>query len=390
MATDRLYYDQTYLREFDARTEEVRQDGDNWLVSLDRSAFYPTSGGQPFDTGRLITQTAETAVTEVSVDRNGIVWHRLPVPLKPGETVHGVIDWPRRFDHMQQHGGEHMLAGAVWELLRGVTQGLHLGVEDSSIDVELPDGVSHVSAEMIRTLEELVNSWIQHDDPVRCWFPKPEELAALPLRKPPTVTEHIRIVAMGDYEMIACGGTHPARTGEIGLMHILSVTPVRGKARFTFVCGARAVRHYRLCADITDALSARLSVPPEGLTCAVDRQKDQIAELKARLKSLEEESWRRELSEQLRQEQGIAVLYRENGDPDAMTDAVTRLIREPGRVILAGVGKRLIMGRSADRTIDLVRVIRQTARGGGRPELVTGAGGPAELEKAAALIRGDL
>ena len=391
--TDRLYYDQTYLTSFEATVLEVRPEREKQLVLLDRSAFYPTSGGQPFDTGTLRTGERVLSVTEVSVDREGNVWHSISGELAPGDRVTGEIDWERRFDHMQQHGGEHMLAGAVWERLRGVTQGLHLGVEDSSIDVALPDGSARVDAETVRELEELVNRRIQHNDPIRCWFPSEEELAALPLRKAPTVSEHVRIVAMGDYEMVACGGTHPARTGEIGQIHILSVTPVRGKARFTFVCGMRAARLYRRCTEITDRLSAALSAPLLELPGAVDKLKGQLADLKAELKKKEAEDWQKELESNLKpvtETAGgplLAVCRREDGDPDAMTDAVTRMIRRPGLILLAGAGKRILLARSEDIALDLCQVIRQVAKGGGRPELATGAGGEKELQAAAEMIR---
>ena len=130
---------------------------------------------------------------------------------------------------MEQHGGEHMLAGAIWEKLGGTTIGLHLGKEDSTIDVSMPDGRTRLTEEEILLLEDTVNMRIRQDAPIRCWFPTEEELKTLPLRKAPTVTEHIRIVAMGDFEMVACGGTHPSSTGRIGMVKILSALPSKGK-----------------------------------------------------------------------------------------------------------------------------------------------------------------
>ena len=233
--TERLYYEDAYLTEFDALVSETRPDG--W-ITLDRSAFYPTSGGQPYDTGTL----NGIAVTDVQV-RDGVVWHRIDAPFAAGDRVHGVIDWERRFDHMQQHAADHMLAGAAWQLYGGVTIGLHLGAEDSTIDMDLPGGRTHLTAAEIDELETLVNRRVQRDDPIRCWFPDPAELETLPLRKRPTVSEHVRVVAMGDYEMVACGGTHPATTGQIGPVRILSSAPARGKMRLRFVSGMRAVRH---------------------------------------------------------------------------------------------------------------------------------------------------
>ena len=199
--THRLYYDQTYLRAFDAQVLEVRREEARALIRLDQSAFYPTSGGQPYDTGTL----GGEAIRDVFVDEAGEVWHavRPETPLRAGDSVHGEIDWARRFDHMQQHGGEHLLAGMVYRQLCGTTIGLHLGAEDSTIDVTLPDGRTHLTDSELAALEDEVNLHIQEDLPIRCWFPSPEELARLPLRKAPTVTEHVRVVAMGEVEMVA-------------------------------------------------------------------------------------------------------------------------------------------------------------------------------------------
>ena len=157
--TERLYYEDAYLWEFDGTVTRVREGKKQgtWAAALDRSAFYPTSGGQPFDTGRLVFAEGEASVTDVEADREGEVWHTLDRPVAEGTAIHGIIDGKRRTDHMEQHGGEHMLAGAIWEKLQGTTIGLHLGQEDSTIDVTLPDERTHLTEEEIRMLEDTVN-----------------------------------------------------------------------------------------------------------------------------------------------------------------------------------------------------------------------------------------
>ena len=176
--TDRLYYADSYLTEFDAQVLEVQGN----RVRLDRSAFYPTSGGQPFDTGYL----GEARVTDVE-SVAGEVWHTVEGTLREGERVHGRIDWPRRFDHMQQHAGEHMIANAVYRFFDGFTIGLHIGAEVSTIDVELPDGRMRLSPEDIARVEDDVNAHIQQNLPIRCYFP--QDVDALPLRKRGDVKE---------------------------------------------------------------------------------------------------------------------------------------------------------------------------------------------------------
>lgn len=379
--TERLYYDQTYLKEFDARVTRLKEENGGCWAALDRSAFYPTSGGQPYDTGVLESASGCVRVTDVEADAEGEVWHRVEEPLTVGGTVHGRIDWERRFDHMQQHGGEHMVAGAVYTLFGGMTIGLHLGAEDSTIDVTMPDGSTRFTDEMIPALEENVNRHIQEDARVRCWFPTEEELKALPLRKPPTVTEHVRIVAFGDYEMVACGGTHPSSAGQIGLMKILSVTPSRGKARIRFVCGMRAFRYVSLCTRASEEAGKMLSASPDKLMGAVLEMKERLSNTE---KLLREERANACLSLLEKQE---GMLYLEQGDPKALQEAVSRYILTSGRCAVTGAGHRLIFARSADVSADMAQLLRAVARGGGRPDMASGDGDGEAVLRAQQLLK---
>ena len=380
-ATDRLYYENAYLREFDARVIAVREDG--WLA-LDRSAFYPTSGGQPFDTGTLNA----ARVTDVEVE-NGVVWHKTDAPLNKGDSVHGKIDWPRRWDHMQQHAGDPMLAGAAWQLFGGVTIGLHLGRENSTIDMDLPGGRTHLTAEEIETLETLVNRRVQQDDPIRCWFPNTEELAALPLRKRPTVDSHVRVVAMGDYETVPCGGTHPSSTGQIGPVKILSCAPARGKMRLCFVAGMRAVQYFQqtaACAEqVAAALSASVTEAPETLLREREAHLDQQKETAQRLTQAALEILR------LRQSGHIYAAHLPFADRDILLSAAKELTKEPQAVALLSCpgknGPALLFARGAEAALDMAALLRQCGgKGGGKPDLAQGSAGDGEaLTRAAAL-----
>ncbi len=380
--TERLFYDDAYLWQFQARVTAVRKGKKpgEWLAALDRSAFYPTSGGQPYDTGTLTAGKTEARVLNVEADAAGEVWHTLDRELPEGAEVTGRIDGARRTDHMEQHGGEHMLAGAVWEKLGGTTIGLHLGPEDSTIDVSLPEERTKLTEEEIALLEDTVNERIRQDAPIRCWFPEKEELEKLPLRKPPTVKEHVRIVAMGDFEMVACGGTHPSSTGRIGMVKILSVIPARGKARISFVCGGRALRVFQRYMRSADKAGAALS-------CPVDKLSRAASELKTRLSDAERKANRyetKELLEQFRQAENredlkgvtLAAVTLPEMNPRAVTEAVSTYIEEKGRILLLACGERLTFARSADIPTDMGVLIRRVGRGGGRPELASGAGIP--------------
>ena len=387
--TDRLYYEDAYLWDFEGTVTAVRKD-DGIRVALDRSAFYPTSGGQPHDTGVLIFGERKVRVEDVEADRDGVVWHRVDQEIPEGTPVRGVIDGERRTDHMEQHGGEHMLAGAIWEKLGGTTIGLHLGPEDSSIDVSMPDGRTHLTEQETEMLEETVNERIRLDAPVRCWFPPEEELKNLPLRKPPTVTGHVRIVSMGDFEMVACGGTHPSSTGRIGQLKILTALPSRGKIRITFVCGRRAERFFRNCLRSARKAGNVLSCPIEKIASGAGELKARLAEAERKVNRFETERMLGEIRSNEEWDSlgsaALSVTLLEEGDARPASEAVSRYISEDGRVLLLSIGERLIFARSRDVDIDMNTLIRRVGRGGGRPDMASGAGIPQCAEVARKIL----
>lgn len=390
--TERLYYDDSYLTEFDAVVARAELRNGRPIAALNRSAFYPTSGGQPYDTGTL----NDVSVTDVFVDKDGEVWHELDAPLDVGTQVHGKIDWARRWDHMQQHGGEHMIAGAVYNLTGGMTIGLHLGAEVSSIDVQFSDGSTHMSAETIARIEDYVNERIQMDAPIRCWFPDAEELAALPLRKAPTVKEHVRIVAMGDFEMVACGGTHPSSTGQIGLVKIVSAAPERGKLRLSFVCGMRAYRDYRKNYDCAWTAANLLSTRPEKLPELLESTLQRLKDTERELNRLRRERLMERVPELLERAEalpggGRLVCALVDCDAAALKELASKLIEENGVAVLLGAknGEKcnFVFARSADVELAMGKLLSEAAKplggkGGGRPDFAQG-GGPAEVLDAA-------
>jgi len=374
--TNRLYYDNAYLTVFDAQVVAVREKDGACEIALDQSAFYPTSGGQPYDTGTL----NDCRVTDVTVEEN-VVWHRIEGKISVGETVHGEIDWPRRFDHMQQHGADHVLAGACWELFGGVTIGLHLGEAESSIDMTLPGGRTHLSEAELERLETLVNARIQRDEPVRCWFPEEEELASLPLRKKPTVTEHVRIVAFGDYEMVACGGTHPSTAAQLGVVKVISCAPARGKMRLTFVAGMRAVKYLQQCALAAQKIAKEVSSDIPGAHAAYLREKEAAKENRQMLmQSLTDAAVEIALAAGKPLPDGGTVYARHLpfADRAALLHAAAALTKAGNAVALLTCpdknGCAVIFLRSADRSEDMSALLRACgARGGGKPDMSQGS-----------------
>lgn len=395
--TERLYYDNAYLTEFDAQVLACKPNGESFDVLLDRSAFYPTSGGQPFDTGVL----GNANVVDVNVT-DGEVWHTLSAPLNVGETVHGKIDWPRRFDHMQQHAGDHMIASALYRLMGGVTIGLHVSDEISTIDVAMPEGVTRISDEEIRRIEMDVNERIQQDVPVKCWFPSEEELETLPLRKKPTVSEHIRIVAIGEDEMVACGGTHPATAGQIGLVKIVSVAPARGKMRVAFLAGQRALNDYFKCHREAHAAAELFSTGVENLVTSIAAMQEKLRAAEVELVKLKKEQLLSKAQEMIDSAEilpGGAKLVAGFVDADAMLirELASKLIETSGVIALMGAknGEQAVyvFGRSADVDVNMGTLLRDSARplggkGGGKPDFAQGGGCVEILEAACNALRG--
>ncbi|MGQ9595550.1 MAG: alanyl-tRNA editing protein, partial [Anaerolineae bacterium] len=275
----RLYYEDPYLTEFSARVVDRRTwDGRPALV-LDRTAFYPTSGGQPHDTGRL----NRARVVGVEEDPEGRVVHILDVPVEEDE-VRGQVDWARRFDHMQQHTGQHILSQACWQVLRAETVGFHLGDETSTIDLD----VAGLDFGALEQAEALANEIVFQDRPVRAAFFSEEEAATLPLRKPPAVHGAIRVVQVEGFDCSACGGTHVRRTGEVGPIAIVRVEHRGQESRVHFVCGHRAARDHRQRVHITSTLMSALTVGLGDLPEAVARLQEDLRAARKEARDLRE------------------------------------------------------------------------------------------------------
>jgi len=278
--TDRLYYTQPSLREFDATVLSIEQIAARPAAVLDRTAFYPTSGGQPFDTGTL---NGVGVVDVVDRDDHSIA-HVLERPLEAGSRVRGVIDWSRRFDHMQQHTGQHVLSAAFERLHHARTVGFHLGADVSTVDLsqDLKPGA-------IQAAEDEANRIVWEDRPVVVRFATAEEAAALPLRKEPEREGLLRLIDVADYDLSACGGTHVGRTGEIGAIQVLSWERLRGGVRLEFVCGGRALRAFRRFRDAVAGCIRGVSVLPEELPSAIERMQAENKDLRKTIRIQQEQ-----------------------------------------------------------------------------------------------------
>jgi len=382
--TSRLYYTDPNLREFDATVAGVdRRDG-RTLVTLDRTAFYPTSGGQPFDAGTL----GSLPVVDVIDEDDGSIAHVVdiagagsPLPPAAGDGIHGSIDWSRRFDHMQQHSGQHVLS-AAFDRLSGVrTLSFHLGAASSTIDL-----AREVSPREIGLAEAEANRIVWENRPVTIRFVTGEEAARLPLRKEPARAGPLRLIDVEDFDLSACGGTHVARTGGIGLIAIASWERFKGGQRIEFLCGGRALKGFRSLRDTAATAGHLLSVASGEIPSAIERLQTEAKSQRRAVAGLQGELVRYhadELAASAEQtSHGRLVARALDADADALKTLAAAVAARPGHIAILVSASRpalTVVSRSPD--VDLqangvlaALVARFGGRGGGRPDLAQGGG----------------
>ena len=295
---ERLYYDSAAL-EFEATVTDIRLDSREgsdslWQVALDRTAFYPEGGGQPWDTGMLVATAKSGATLEVPVERveedeAGEVWHFVRKPLVAGTSVTGYVDAARRLDHEQQHSGQHLLSAMFLREIGAATVSFHLGAESCTIDLALREGAEWLSEQELRQVEDAANVVVSEGRPVMShWIER--EMAELmlsrgDLRKLPPREGRMRIVQMQGIEFNACGGTHVSNTGAIGAVTLRRVEKVKKGWRVEFCCGLRAVRTARRDFELLDGIARTLSVGARDVPGRVEKliedKKAAAKELKA-------------------------------------------------------------------------------------------------------------
>jgi alanyl-tRNA synthetase len=380
--TERLYYADAYLRGFEATL--LDHDVAGQRLYLDQTAFYPTSGGQPFDRGVLHAGASELAVVDV-VDEGERIAHVLaePQPALPlGTRLSGTIDWARRFDHMQQHTGQHVLSAAFDRLFSNRTESFHLGSDSCTIDLAREASASEVAASVAEA-----NRIVWEDRPVDVRFVTAEEAATLPLRKEPARGGRLRLVEVKGFDLSACGGTHVARTGGIGIIAVSGWEKFRGGARIHFLCGARTLRRFDLWRDALSATQRHLSVAPEELASAVERLQGDNKSLQRTLRTAQDKLAVHEASALVaRGERVGSRLVVVEAVPDLDAGALKAMAAaaaaEPGAaVVLFGAASPALVvvashpgaGIDANATLKAL-VARFGGKGGGKPELAQGGG----------------
>ena len=383
--TERLYYSDPYCRRFEAVVTRAFDHEGRHAVTLDRTAFYPTSGGQPYDIGRL----GEVTVIE-TVDIDDAIAHVVTAPLTAGAAVSGEIDWVRRFDHMQQHTGQHVLSAAFDRVFDNRTMSFHMGSDVSTIDLQR----EMTTAEVERAVDN-ANGVVWEDRPVSIRFVSAAEAAALPLRKEPVREGPLRLIEVEGFDLSACGGTHVARTGAIGVIAVVSAERFRGGTRLTFVCGNRALTALRAYRDAVTGSVRSLSVLPAELPAAVERMQAEAKELRRTIKGLQESLATYEAARLLanaNETAGIRIASQViDGWDAAGLKAIASAMTGSGRAAVALVSASspafVVVARSGGVAADAGAVLKQLlarfgGRGGGKPDLAQGGGlvgDPAEI-----------
>ncbi len=395
--TERLYYNDSHLIEFEARVVDTSERVSGWTaVTLDRTAFYPTGGGQPSDTGTL----NGTRVVECIDDENNGVLHviqgRAPAI---GSPVRGRIDWARRLDHMQQHTGQHILSQALLTLFNAPTRSFRVLEESCEIDVDL----SNPATEVIERAVELANNVIWEDRTITIRTVTAEEAAKLPLRKEPSREGELRVIEIDGFDLTPCGGTHAYRTGEVGMIAVRHWERAKGLTRIEFVAGTRALSDYRRANKTARAVAALYSSARDDAAKLTARVLEENKELHRRVRALEEIAARVEAEELLSADKidpervteqprvtgmnpiGPRVITKifDSRDAQSLKHLAQALIYHPHTVALLGSREkgsaRLVFARSGDAPGDMNSLMKTACeildgRGGGRPDMAQGGG----------------
>ncbi|MGH9883606.1 MAG: alanyl-tRNA editing protein [Pyrinomonadaceae bacterium] len=381
--TERLYYIDSHLIEFEALVTDRSERVSGWTaVTLDRTAFYPTGGGQPSDTGTLDSVRVVECIDD---DENG-VWHviqgRAP---EIGTRVKGRVDWSRRLDHMQQHTGQHILSQAFVTLFKAPTRSFRVLGQSCEIDVD----ISNPTSEMIERAVELANNVIWEDRPVTVRQVTPEQAAELPLRKDPARDAELRLIEIEGFDLTPCGGTHAYRTGEVGIVAVRCWERAKGLTRIEWVAGGRALADYRRANQSSRAIAALFSGSRDDAPALAEKMLEENKELQRQVRALEDIAAGVE-AEQVLANAGIgpdgtrivAHVFADR-DADSLRRLAVALIARPQIIALLGSRDketaRLVFARSPDAPGDMNALMREACatldgRGGGKPDLAQGGG----------------
>ena len=367
---NKLYYDSAYIKEFEAQVLSCQEGKKGWEITLSATAFYPEGGGQPADTGLLGLSVRVTDVHE----KDGQVVHYTDGPLPVGEMVRGVIDWDRRFQHMQEHSGEHLVSGLIHQRFGYDNVGFHMGTDEVTIDF---NGVLEWGDLM--AIEEKANGMIWENLEISAVYPEKDELDAMEYRSKKELIGAVRIVSIPGGDVCACCGTHVERTGEIGLVKFLSMIHYKGGVRISLLCGKRAVEDYERKRDQVQKISVLLSARPGEISRAVEKLKDEEAKLQEKLVAAYDKLIASEVRD-IKEGDGDIFILEPDFEAIQLRHLVNRLLEEKkGRTVLAlgGAAEGSFLYVLGSREGDMRRLSRElngllNGRGGGSAQMAQG------------------
>lgn len=372
METKKLYYEDPFLREFTGTILSCEKVENAWKIVLDQTAFYPEGGGQPADHGVLKTATGEIHVLDVH-EKNGVVFHTCDSFAETGAVVSGILDWSRRFDHMQQHSGEHIISGILCKLYHCDNVGFHLGAEAVTIDYNV-----EITWEQALHAERLANETIWADRPVEITYPSPETLAALEYRSKKALKGKVRIVSFPEADCCACCGTHVSRAGQVGLIKVLSCQKFREGVRMEILCGQRAFRCLSGVYDQARAIGQSLSVKPLETQAAVERLEAELAAGKERIAGLEQTAFAAIAAEQAGR--GDVVLFQAPMRADSLRRLSDAVAQRCGGLaaVFSGEGEKWAYALVHPGGEDISQLVKELnkafqGRGGGRNGFAQGS-----------------
>lgn len=368
METEKLYYADPFLKTFTATVLDCQPGKNGFVVTLDRTAFYPEGGGQPADQGTL----DGAAVTDVH-EKNGVVLHNVDSAVEIGKTVTGVIDWARRFDHMQQHSGEHICSGLICGRCHCDNVGFHMGTDMVTIDFN-----ADIPWEELLEIEAQANQYIYEDHPIDIQFHRGAELDAIDYRSKKPLEGDVRIVAFPGADCCACCGTHVLRSGQVGLVKFLSVQKFREGVRIELLCGKRALNYLARTWEQAKTIGQRLSVKPVDAAAAVERLENELSAAKLRCAQLEESVFAAIAQEQAGK--GNVLLFQSPMKPDSVRKLADAAAKTCGGLaaVFAGEGIHYAyaLGRADGQDISAQVKAMNAAlhgRGGGRNGFAQGS-----------------
>lgn len=375
--TEKLFYRDSHLSEFEAVVTECRKQDDHYEIELDKTAFFPEGGGQYADTGYL----NHVRVSDVQ-ERGDAICHITDMPVAPGTEVTGKIDWEERFMKMQQHSGEHIVSGLVHSEYGYDNVGFHLGSEDCTMDFN-----GELTRLQLREIERKANAAVWKNLKIRSLYPTKEELAGMEYRSKIEIEGQVRIIEIPGYDVCACCAPHVDYTGEIGLIKLTHVQRYKGGVRVTMLCGSRALEDYETKQEQAREVSALLCAKINEISEAVGQLKEENSALKYKVQE-EERKMVGMRAEMVPEEEDSVCIFTEDLEGDSMRMLVNLVLEKNHRLCAVFQGNekdgyRYVMG---SRTVDMKSLVREfnaafEGRGGGRPEMVQGtaAGTPEKI-----------